>query len=104
MADTLPAEEPPPSLLGYSVGHWENGTLVVHTSRVSYPHFNESGVPQSEVTEFVEYISASDDASRLDYKIVVTDPNTFSEPVVLQKSWVWLSGVSVEPYNCLVSD
>ena len=104
MADALPAEEPPPSLLGYSVGHWENDTLVVHTSRVSYPHFNESGVPQSEATEFVEYITASDDASRLDYKIVVTDPNTFSEPVVLQKSWVWLSGVSVEPYNCLVSD
>ena len=54
--------------------------------------------------ELVEYITASDDASRLDYKIVVTDPNTFSEPVVLQKSWVWLSGVSVEPYNCLVGD
>ena len=104
MADAAPAEEPPPSLLGYSVGHWENDTLVVRTTRVNYPHFDGTGIPQSEAVEFTERITAFDDVGQLDYKITVIDPETFTEPVLLEKSWVWLSGVFVEPYNCTVGD
>ena len=104
MADAALAEEPPPSLLGYSVGHWENDTLVVRTTRVNYPHFDGTGIPQSEAVEFTERITAFDDVGQLDYKITVIDPETFTEPVLLEKSWVWLSGVSVEPYDCTVGD
>jgi hypothetical protein len=36
------------------------------------------------------------DASR----IVTTDPATFTEPVPLEKYWLWHPEVTVEPYRC----
>ncbi len=104
MGSAASAENQPPSLLGYSVGHWENDTLVVRTTGVSYPYFNGAGIPQSDAAEFVERITAAEDGSRLDYRITITDPATFTEPVVLEKFWVWLSDVRVERYDCTVGD
>jgi len=101
MGNTAPAEQQPRSLLGYSVGHWEGDTLVVRTSRVSYPYF-DGRIPQSDAAAYVERITATADGSRLDYSVTITDPEVFTDPVVLQKSWVWLSDVSVEPYDCTV--
>ncbi len=40
------AMEPGP--LGYSVGHWENKTLVVRTTNINWPYFNRAGIPLSE--------------------------------------------------------
>jgi hypothetical protein len=104
MAGAAPAQEQVPSLLGYSAGHWEDDTLVVRTVGVNYPYFNGAGIPQSAAAEFVERITAAEDGSRLDYRITVTDPAIFTEPVVLEKSWAWLSDVTVEPYECTVGD
>ncbi len=104
MGSAAPAEERPPSFLGYSVGHWENGTLVVRTTGVNNPYFDSAGIPQSDVAEYVERITAAEDGSRLDYRITITDPETFTEPVVLEKFWVWLSDVRVERYDCTVGD
>ena len=104
MTSAAPAEEQPPSLLGYSVGRWENDTLVVKTTRVNYRYFNESGIPQSGAGEYIERITATEDGSRLEYEITITDPATFTEPLVFEKSWVWLSDVTVEPYDCVVGD
>jgi hypothetical protein len=104
MGSAAAEETPPPSLLGYSIGHWDNDTLVVRTTGVNYPYFDGSGIPQSDAAEYVERITAAKDGSRLDYTITISDPATFSEPVVLEKFWVWLSDVTVEPYNCEVDD
>jgi hypothetical protein len=41
-----------------------------------------------------------DDGARLDYTLTVTDPATFTEPVVLEKSWLWLSAMTIEPFDC----
>ncbi len=95
-------EAPPPSLLGYSVGHWEDDTLVVRTTGVNYPYFNESGIPLSGEGVYIERISAEDNGSRLAYEITITAPATFTEPLEFEKSWVWLSDVAVEPYDCNV--
>ena len=43
-----------PSSLGTSVGHWEGNTLVVKTSNINYPFFDDRGTPQSEAVEIVE--------------------------------------------------
>ncbi len=104
MTNATPADEQLPSLLGYSVGRWEDDTLVVETTDVNYPYFNESGIPQSGAGEYIERITATEDGSRLEYEITITDPATFTEPLVFEKSWVWLSDVKVEPYDCVVGD
>ena len=48
LEDAVDPAKVPPSPLGYSVGHWEDNTFVVETSRINYPYFNGSGVRQSE--------------------------------------------------------
>ena len=40
------------------------------------------------------------DGSRLNYRIIVTDPG-LAEPVELEKFWLYVPGVTVEPYDCI---
>lgn len=90
-----------PRLLGHSVGRWEGDTLVVETSGISYPHFDKTGIPQTDAVRYVERFVVSPDGSQLNYSAVVTDPATFTEPVELTKTWVWRPGEEVRPYNCI---
>ena len=94
----------PPSDLGYSVGRWDGRTLVVTTTDITWTYFDTAiGIPQSDAVELVERFTPSVDGSRLDYVLTVTDAATFTQPVVMDKYWLWIPGVRVEPYDCTVS-
>ncbi len=86
--------------LGYSVGRWDGATLVVTTSRISWPWFSQLGIPQSSGAVIAERFTPTQDGSRLDYEMTVTDPATFTRPVVLSTHWFWLPSVHLMPYNC----
>ena len=92
--------EPPPSPLGHSVGHWEDDTLVVRTTRIDWPYFDQNGHRQSEAVETLERFALDAAGSRLDYQLTVTDPWLFTEPVVLSKAWQWVPGDQVLPFDC----
>jgi len=96
-----PPADAPATPLGYSTGHWEGGTLVVRTARVSWPWFDNIGTPQSSEVALTERFTLSSDQSRLDYQLTITDPATFSGPAVYERHWLAL-GASIEPYNCQV--
>jgi len=85
--------------LGYSVGRWEGNTLVVTTTRVNWPYFDNRGTPQSEAVEFVERFALSEDQSRLNYQLTITDPGTFSEPAIYERYWRAL-GEDLQSYDC----
>ena len=102
MTDNAAAEPPAPSPLGFSVGRWENRTLVVTTTRISWPYFSQLGIPQSPAVVIVERFASTADGSRLDYEMTVTDPATFTEPVKLAQYWLWLPDVKILPYECTV--
>jgi hypothetical protein len=93
-------EDQPMSHLGYSVGRWEGNVLVVETSRINWPYLDAIGTPQSEAVESVERFTLSEDQSRLDFHITITDPAMFTEPGVYEKYWLAL-GEELLPYNCL---
>jgi hypothetical protein len=93
-----PAGEPA-SRLGYAVGRWDGKTLVVTTSRVSWPYFDNIGSPQTEAVQIVERYSLSEDQSRLDFRVTVTDPTTFTAPAVLDGYWLALGG-TIPRYDC----
>ena len=93
-------EVQPTTPLGYSVGRWEEETLVVTTARIDWPFFDDVGTPQSADIETVERFSVSADAHRLNYTITATDPATFTEPVTLDGYWVWVPGQEIKLYNC----
>lgn len=90
----------PPSLLGYSTGEWDQQTLVVTTTRVSWPYFSQIGIPQSPESRIVERFTPTAEGSRLDYRLTVTDPANFSEPVELGVYWIWVPETELIPYEC----
>jgi hypothetical protein len=97
-AEAAFAEGPDP--LGYSRGHWEDETLVVVTTEIDWPWFDQSGIPQTEALELAERFTPSADGRVLSYTVTATDPAIFTEPVVLDRRWVWVPGETLRPYEC----
>lgn len=95
---TTPA--PAPSIYGHSVGRWEGETLVVDTTHMNWGFFFR-GVPMSDRAVVLERFTPTESGARLEYEATLTDPQTFLEPVVMRRFWVWLPDVSVEPYECV---
>ncbi len=91
----------PASILGYSVGHWEDDVLVVHTTRIDFPYFDLVGTPILGSPEVFERFTLSEDQARLDYHMSVTDPATFDGTATVDRYLVAL-GESPEPYDCRV--
>ena len=90
-----------PSPLGYSVGRWENGDLVVTTTHIDFMHFG-SGIALSANVELLERFAMNGEQTRLDYTLTVTDPETFTEPLTGRRNWIWVPGEAVEPWECFV--
>jgi hypothetical protein len=89
--------------LGYSRGRWEGETLVVSTTRISYPFFDIPpwwGIPQTEAIEIVERFTP--DGDRLVYDFWAYDPTTFTAPIDKPGflMWTWQPGLEVEADRC----
>ncbi len=100
-SDTAPQDQPA-SAQGYSVGHWEDDVLVVSTSRVNWPYFDDMAkIPQSESVEMYERFELNEDGTQMVYELIVTDPSSFSEPVL--GSWLmdWRPDMEMQRYDCI---
>jgi hypothetical protein len=58
------------------------------------------GAPMSPAAKLVERFAPSADGSRLNYTLVITDPDSLTAPVEGKRSWVWRPGEKVMPFNC----
>jgi hypothetical protein len=94
------ADLPAPSPMGYSVGHWDGDTLVVETSRIDYPYFDDLGTPQSSQIHITERFDLDAANARLLWTGEIVDPATFSESVVLEIEWLYIPGNERKPYRC----
>jgi hypothetical protein len=71
-----------PTILGHSIGQWEDDTLVVDTT-----HFAEAaagitlGIGSSEQKHLVERFSLDEDLNQLLYEFVLEDPEYLEEPL-----------------------
>ena len=87
--------------VGYSTGYWEgDGTLVVQTTGMNFPYYDQSGLAQTSDAEIVERWTLADEGNALRYELTVTDPATFVRPVVQIKTWNWAPDRQIEPFNC----
>ncbi len=89
------------TLLGRSTGRWDGASLVVTTTGISWPFIDPNGVPQSRSSTLVERFTPAPDGTRLQYTLTITDPETFTTPVVLKRAWVSRPGERVNKYNCV---
>jgi hypothetical protein len=102
MSPDASPEGQPDSLLGYSVGRWEDErTLVVTTTGVNWGHFDGQGIPASTSLESLERFTLSPQGDRLDYSITLSDPVYLIEPMTFGKHWVWYPDAEVGVYDCL---
>ncbi len=95
----VPADEPS-TPLGYSVGSWEEDTLVVQTTRINWLYVDRGGgTQQSSAVEYLERFTVNHANNWLDYSITITDPETFTEPARYDQRLLAL-GEEIEPFNC----
>ena len=104
MSDDARNQTQAPSRLGYSVGRWEGSTLVVETTQVAFPLLDGDGTPMSEDVSMIERYTLSEDETRLQYEVVVTDPENLVEPAIWENTWVFRPGVEVRPFECTLRD
>jgi hypothetical protein len=76
----LPGDDPDPWWYGYSIGHWENDTLVVQTTGFREPGWiDEEGTPISSAGRLTERFRRLNYGT-LEIEITVDDPKTFTRP------------------------
>ena len=100
MTDAGNDGDQPGTPLGFSTGRWEGNSLVVTTTDIDWGYFDDAGTPQSRQIQSVERFTLSEDESRLDYEVVIIDPETLLEPLVLRWHWDWVPGEALHAYGC----
>jgi hypothetical protein len=103
MNRTGPPANEPRSVHGYSVGEWRDGALVIQTTLIDWPYFDQIGTPLGNDTRVQERYKISEDQTRLDVEITVTDPTTFTTPAVVRNSWL-AYGDTIQRYDCQSAD
>jgi hypothetical protein len=94
----------PAAPLGHSVGRWEGDTLIVRTTNIGWPYYDDVGTPQSAAMQVEERFTLTENGSRLEYVQTAIDPLPFTEPAVL-KGYFWLeAGAEIKPFNCQLAD
>lgn len=88
------------SLMGYSTGHWEGETLVVETTNMLADVLDSHGTPHSTSIHVAERFTPTEDGARLDYRITVTDPNSFTETFEVERYWIWRPEIVIGRYAC----
>jgi hypothetical protein len=92
-------EDPFPSWLGYSSGHWDGDTLLVdsngYNERTRFP----GGFPHSEALRVQERFRRRD-FGHMDIDITLTDPAMLTKPVTVKVSEILLPGSDMVEYFC----
>ena len=81
-----------PSWFGESIGHYENGELVVDTIGLQtrdkqYSYINNYRTPHSEKLHVIERYKITGDGNTLEAFIKLDDPDAYNEPLYMIKRW-----------------
>jgi len=68
-----------PSWMGYSVGHWDNDTLVVDSSGFNDRTWLQDGYPHTEALHMTERFRRTD-FGHMDIAVTFQDPGVYSKP------------------------
>jgi len=82
-----PPEYFPPSLMGFSVGHWEGDDLVIRTTHYAPWLLTGSGVRQYGDMVVDERYRLVDDGQALEGEVTITAPETFEGPWTREYTW-----------------
>ena len=92
-------EDPFPSWLGYSSGHWEGDTLIVDSNGYNDRTRLSGGYPHSEAMHIQERFHRRD-FGHLDIDITVDDPVMLTKPVTVKVTEMLIPNSDMVEYFC----
>jgi hypothetical protein len=93
-------EDPQPSWQGYSVGHWEDDTLVVESTGFNGKFWLDGqGRPATEKLRVVERFMRPS-FGRLDVEITVDDPQAYTAPWTVKQTMHYLPDTELIEHIC----
>jgi hypothetical protein len=93
-------EDPDPSFMGYSVGRWEDATLVVESIGFKDRTWLDfSGLPHSEALRITERIRRTT-FGHLEIEETLTDPAVFTKPVTVTLGAQFVADTDLLEYVC----
>lgn len=96
----MPAKVPV-TFNGYSVGHWEGDTLVVHSKGISSQGvIDQLGTPHSDELMVTERIRKIDGGKQLEDMMTFEDPKAYSQPWTARLIDNWDNGHRISEYVC----
>jgi hypothetical protein len=90
------------TIYGHSAGRWDGEALVIETSGIGYPYYNDAGVPLTRDTVVTERYSISPDGRRMDWTTTTVDPTVFTGPTVLSGWAVWAPAIEIREFECVL--
>jgi hypothetical protein len=101
MNGTHPANVPA-SYVGDSIGRWEGNTLVVDTIGFNgFAELDARGQPTSAKLHTVERFTPAADGNGIDIETTVEDPEYYTKPFVVQRSWKKSPARHPFEYDCM---
>ena len=101
MNDTAP-DEGLGTIFGHSAGHWDGEVLVIETSGIGYPYYNDAGAPMTQEMVVIERYSISSDRRRMDWTATIADPNVFTDSISFGGWAVWAPEIEIREFGCVV--
>jgi hypothetical protein len=93
-------DDPQPTWMGYSVGHWEGDTLVVDSAGFNDQGWlDASGHPQSEELRIRERFHRRD-FGHMDLELTIDDPQKYTNPFTVKATEMLLPDSDVLEYVC----
>jgi hypothetical protein len=101
MTDSDPAEGIG-TIYGHSRGRWEGKTLVIETTGIDYPYYNDAGVPLTRNAVVTERYSISPDGRRMEWAATTVDPTVFSGSATIAGWTVWAPAIEIRTFECVL--
>jgi hypothetical protein len=91
-----------PTMMGHSIGRYDNGALVVDTVGLApdifYPAYSGGGY--SEQAHAVERYTVAEDPRRLLVEVTIDDPKMLKEPYTFKKTWLHTPNLELVHDSC----